>query len=433
LIKKTSNQNGKKPLSYFLSLIVSLNTLKKSTLILLSLIFSLPGILAIDANAEITNLPKWVETIISWNEKGLTTSEDLRLSLEYLDKKEIIDLKSNNLYEIFQELSPKYEIKITKGEKHIVPLDKIKSGGPPPDGIPSIDHPKFVKVSEGDSFVSNEDLVIGVRHNGETKAYPLFIMTWHEIVNDYFGNEPVAVTYCPLCFTNQVFERQINGKDVEFGTSGKLYNSNLVMYDRLTGSYWSQALGLAIKGELTGTELDKIPFDVLLWKDWKSLHPETVVLTTDTGHIRPYDSDPYSDYFKDPRVLFPVDNQDDRIPKKEIILGFENDGIYKAYKLSDVESKKVVNDKIGDQNVVIVSTIPNMARAFDSNVDGEILEFTIKDDKITDIQTKSVWDVEGRATSGELKNKQLKRLTYDPGFWFEWVAFHPETIIFGDR
>ncbi len=391
--------------------------------------FSFSTIVLTHTNAEANSVPKWVDEIILWNEKNLITNDDLKLSLEYLDRKGIINIKSVHFENIFQKES-KYEIQITKGEKHIVPLDKIRSGGPPPDGIPSIDNPKFVDASEAD-FVSDDDLVIGVNQQGEIKAYPLFIMTWHEIVNDYFGNIPVAVTYCPLCFTNQVFERIIDDKVVEFGTSGKLYNSNLVMYDRLTGSYWSQGLGLAIKGELTGMELGKIPFDVVRWSDWKELYPETLVLTTDTGHTRPYGSDPYSDYFKDPRVLFPVDNRDDRIPEKEMILGFENDGTYKAYRLFDVESQKVVNDKIGDQNIVIVSTFPYLARAFDSNVNGKTLEFEMKEDKITDIQTGSTWNIEGVAISGEMKDSKLNRLTFDPGFWFEWVAFHPETLLYG--
>lgn len=375
--------------------------------------------------------PKWISVIISWHDQGLITQEELQQSLDYLDKKKIIDLDSSPFENNILQKESKYEIQITKGEKHIVPLDKIRSGGPPPDGIPSIDEPKFTSTAEAD-YISDDDLVIGVKYMGETKAYPLFIMTWHEIVNDYFGDVPVAVTYCPLCFTNQVFERTIDGTAVEFGTSGKLYNSNLVMYDRLTDSYWSQALGLAIKGELTGMELDKIPFDVMHWNDWKTLYPETVILTTDTGNIRPYSTDPYSDYFKDPRVLFPVENEDDRLPKKDIILGFENDGIYKAYRLSDVESKKVVNDKVGSKDIVIISTIPNMARVFDSNVNGKVLEFEMKSDdgKIADVQTGSIWNIEGTAISGDLKDSQLDRLTYNPGFWFEWVAFHPDTLVY---
>ena len=158
----------------------------------------------------------------------------------------------------------------TDGIKHLIPLDKIKGGGPPKDGIPSIDNPVFAAVSDS-NFMSDSDTVIGLVIDGDARAYPLFILVWHEIVNDTVGGLPVSVTYCPLCYTNQVFERIIDGTEVEFGTSGKLYNSNLLMYDRLTESYWSQALGLAVKGELTGTQLNLIPFDVITWGDWKEL------------------------------------------------------------------------------------------------------------------------------------------------------------------
>ena len=164
----------------------------------------------------------------------------------------------------------------TDGLKHIIPLDKIRGGGPPKDGIPSIDNPVFANV-DNSQFMSNSDTVIGLEIDGEAKAYPLFILVWHEIVNDEIGGVPVSVTYCPLCYTNQVFERIIDGNTVEFGTSGKLYNSNLLMYDRFTESYWSQALGMAVTGELTGYKLDLVPFDVITWGDWKTLHPDTLV------------------------------------------------------------------------------------------------------------------------------------------------------------
>lgn len=321
------------------------------------------------------------------------------------------------------------EIMITNGIKHIVSLDKIKSGGPPKDGIPSIDNPKFMTTSEA-SFVSDDELVIGLRLNGETKAYPLFILVWHEIVNDKLGNTPVAVTYCPLCFTNQVFERKINGIETEFGTSGKLYNSNLVMYDRNTDSQWSQALGKAITGELAGHELKRIPFDVIKWSDWKSLYPDSLVLTTDTGQLRPYGSDPYGDYYTDPRIIFPVENKDDRMHPKEIILGFDDDGIYKAYRQQDVESNKVINDKINDKNVLLISLYPGMSRAFDRTMDGQILDFEFLNNKIVDKQTNSEWNLEGLAVSGPLQGMQLSRVVFNPGFWFEWVAFHPETEIY---
>ncbi len=318
----------------------------------------------------------------------------------------------------------------TNGMKHIIPLDKIKGGGPPKDGIPSIDNPQFAEI-QGSQFVSDSDTVIGLEINGDARAYPLFILVWHEIVNDRVGDVPVAVTYCPLCYTNQVFERIIDGQEVEFGTSGKLYNSNLVMYDRWTESYWSQGLGIAITGELTGMQLKTVPFDVITWGDWKKIHPDTLVLTTDTGHLRSYATDPYGDYYTDPRIIFPVDNSDDRMHPKEIILGFHEDGIYKAYKQNDVELHNIINDDIGETPIMLVSLFSQNSRAFDRTVNGEILEFEFVDGKIIDTTTKSEWNYDGIAVSGPLEGNKLTRMSIEPGFWFEWIAFHPETEVFG--
>ncbi len=337
-------------------------------------------------------------------------------------------LEPLQLSETPQEIDPN-GIMVTDGLKHIVPLDKIKGGGPPKDGIPSIDDPQFATLS-GSSFMTQSDIVIGLEINGEAKAYPLSILVWHEIVNDNVGGTPVAVTYCPLCFTNQVFERILNGQEVEFGTSGKLYNSNLVMYDRLTDSYWSQALGMAITGELTGQELKIIPFDVISWGDWISIHPETLVLTTETGYTRAYGVDPYGDYYTDPRIIFPVDHKDDRMHPKEIIIGFHEGQTYKAYKQSDVKSEKIVNDKINEAPIVLFSMYAGNARAFDRIVDGQVLEFDFLDNKIIDLQTSSVWSYDGIAISGELEGLELNRLPFNPGFWFEWIAFHPDTEVY---
>lgn len=319
----------------------------------------------------------------------------------------------------------------TDGVKHLIPLDKIKGGGPPKDGIPSIDSPVFADVANS-QFMSDSDTVIGLEINGESKAYPLFVLVWHEIVNDKVGGTPVSVTYCPLCYTNQVFERVINDQEVEFGTSGKLYNSNLLMYDRLTDSYWSQALGLAVKGELTGYQLDLVPFDVITWGDWKKLHPDTLVLTTDTGHIRSYATDPYGSYYTEPRIMFPVEHSDDRLHPKEIIIGFSIDGIYKAYPQNDIESFGLINDSVGETSVMLVSFFSENSRAFDRTINDQTLEFEMMGGKITDTATNSVWNYDGLAISGEMQGEQLERLPIEPGFWFEWVAFHPNTLVYGD-
>ena len=342
-----------------------------------------------------------------------------------------LNLKTNeNITESSTQNSDTLSIMETNGIKHLVPLDKIKGGGPPKDGIPSIDNPVFADV-DNSQFVADSDTVIGLEINGEAKAYPLFILVWHEIVNDDVGGVPVSVTYCPLCYTNQVFERVIDGNVVEFGTSGKLYNSNLLMYDRYTESYWSQALGMAVKGELTGYQLNLVPFDVITWGDWKMLHPETLVLTTDTGHIRSYATDPYGNYYTEPRIMFPVDNHDDRLHPKEIILGFSQDGVYKAYKQNDVESKKIINDSIDNNPIMLVSLFSQNSRAFERTLNGEVLEFEISDNKIIDTSTNSEWNYDGLSTSGVFEGEQLKRIPIEPGFWFEWVAFHPDTLVYG--
>jgi len=335
-----------------------------------------------------------------------------------------------------------FKLSLGQETKHTVPLDKIVSGGPPQDGIPSIDNPKFQSVQDADKILGDSEFVLGLNINGDIRAYPLQILVWHEIVNDVVGDKPVAITYCPLCFTNQVFSRTLSdGSRVEFGTSGKLYNSNLVMYDRKSNSLWSQGLGEGIVGEYASTRLEKIPFDIAYWKDWKKLYPESEVLSRDTGSVRPYGADPYGDYYTNDLILFPVANDDKRLGLKEIIIGFENENQYKAYKLQDIEEKKVINDIVGEnKNIALVSLEPFMVRAFDrvvnDNVDGESkkivvdLFYNTTNNTLIDRATGSQLNLEGKFTNGPLENKALQRISMDPGFWFEWIAFHPETEIY---
>ncbi len=303
-------------------------------------------------------------------------------------------------------------------EKHIVPLDQIVSGGPPPDGIPSIDSPKFNSVIDGNKFLGDSDKIVGININGDIRAYPLQILVWHEIVT--------------LCFTNQVFDRTINNTILEFGTSGKLYNSNLVMYDRSSKSLWSQALGEGIVGKYAGIKLEKLPFDVAYWKDWKKIYPQSKILSKDTGSARPYGADPYGDYYTTPDILFPVSNRDNRLGLKEIIVGLENRDWSKAYKLQDIEKLKVINDQFNNKSVTIFSFHPIMARLFDPLVNGQTLlfKYNFTNNTFTDKLTGSQWDFEGKSIEGPMKGKQLLRLPFDEGYWFEWVAFHPGTKVY---
>lgn len=333
-----------------------------------------------------------------------------------------------------------FKLSLGQEIKHTVPLDKILSGGPPQDGIPSIDNPKFQSVQEADEILEDSELVLGLNINGDIRVYPLQILVWHEIVNDVVGDQPVAVTYCPLCFTNQVFNRTLNdGNTVEFGTSGKLYNSNLVMYDRKSNSLWSQALGEGIVGEYAGVKLERIPFDVAYWKEWKELYPESKVLSRDTGSVRPYGADPYGDYYTNDLILFPVPNDDKRLGLKEIIIGLENKDQYKAYKLQEIETNKVINDVIGeDKKIALVSLEPFMIRVFDRVIDGNDdgnkivvdLFYNETTNTLIDRVTGSELNFDGKFINKQLQGKKLERLPMDQGFWFEWAAFHPETEVF---
>ena len=266
------------------------------------------------------------------------------------------------------------------------------------------------------------------------------ILVWHEIVNDQLGDTPVAVTYCPLCFTSQVFVRDIDGQIVKFGTSGKLYNSNLVMYDRTSESLWSQALGEGIVGKYTGKKLEKIPFELAYWHDWEKLYPDSKVLSIDTGFGRPYGTDPYGSYYTEPNILFPVSHKDERLGPKEIVIGLEDNGKHKAYRISDIENEKIVNDQIGNKQITLVSLEPFMVRVFDRSAQFENssseatilqLEYESSSNLLVDKGTGTKWNFDGKAVEDKMNGKSLTRLSLDEGFWFSWVAFHPDTEVYG--
>jgi len=308
----------------------------------------------------------------------------------------VISLFNNQMTEEQIEINNEFvsgEIKTTSdGTKYIVDPKKIKSGGPPKDGIPAIDNPKFVSVEEADEWIQDNELVLAIIYKDVKRVYPLQIMVWHEIVNDNIAGDPILITYCPLCGSGIAYERKINGEEVEFGTSGKLYNSNLVMYDRKTDTYWSQIEGKAIVGELTGQELKEMSIDTVVWRDWKSAHPDSEVLSQDTGFSRNYGRDPYGSYYEDSFLFFSVENRDDRIHPKTVIFGIEIDDKFKAYKEDDLIELETIED----------------------NFAGIRLEIT-RDDvgivKLTNLDT------------GE-------EIVKERDFWFAWYAFHPDTELY---
>jgi len=286
------------------------------------------------------------------------------------------------------------EIKeLSDGTRYLVHPDKIQSGGPPPDGIPSIDNPEYVTVSDADAWIEDNELVLALSYRGVTRAYPLQILVWHEIVNDVINGEPVLVTYCPLCGSGIAYQRTIKGEEVEFGTSGKLYNSNLVMYDRLSRTYWTQIGGQAIIGELTGMELTPIDIDTVVWRDWAPAHPDAEVLSQDTGFDREYGEDPYGSYYEDSFIWFPVEGQDERIHPKTVIFGIKVNGVFKAYPEDDLTQAGEISDTVGGREITLTR-----------GADGVV---TIRD----------------TAAGTEIVKER--------DFWFAWYAFHPKTELFG--
>ena len=273
----------------------------------------------------------------------------------------------------------------------LVPPRAIERGGPPRDGIPSIDQPRYVPA--GQANLRDTDRVLGIARNGIVRAYPVRILNWHEIVNDQLGGEPIAITYCPLCGTGMAFNARVKGRELSFGVSGLLYNSDVLLHDRTTGSLWSQIMARAITGPLKGTALTTVPLTHTTWADWRTRHPQTEVLSTDTGHVRDYASDPYSGYDKVSRLIFDVQHRDARVPLKEWVLGLRLDGASKAYPFSTLERRADARGRLID------------------SLAGRRVE--IRYDRLH--RSAEAFDADGRPLPAVM------------AYWFAWVAFHPGT------
>lgn len=274
----------------------------------------------------------------------------------------------------------------------LIPSDEILPGGPPRDGIPAIDKPQFIKTGDV-RFLKSSDRVLGVVRGSIAKAYPVRILNWHEIVNDRFGTERIAVTFCPLCGTGMAYLSEANGKPLSFGVSGLLYNSDVLLYDRQTDSLWSQILSQAVSGPLKGARLTSIPLSHTTWADWKKRHPDTLVLSTDTGFARDYARDPYENYAQNPALLFPVKGESARYHPKEQVIGVEVNGKFKAYPFVELSKGPTeVIDTVGGQKITV---------RFDS-----------------EHRTGTVLDAAGKEIPSVI------------AFWFAWYAFHGDTDIY---
>ncbi|MDQ3358971.1 MAG: DUF3179 domain-containing protein [Actinomycetota bacterium] len=328
-----------------------------------------------------------------------------------------------------------------------VDVERIRSGGPPPDGIPAIDEPRFEPAS-GVTWLDEREPVLALDLEGHSRAYPVQVLTWHEIVNDTVGGVPLAVTYCPLCNSALAFSRQLEDHLVTFGTSGSLYNSALVMYDRQTESLWSQIEGRAIAGTLTGTTLERIPVATVPWSTWLQANPDGWVLSRPVDSGRDYGRNPYVGYDEAGSEPFLYDGQSDpRLPPKERVVAFPAAEDSLAVQLSTLAEQGAVTVPLDGQDVVLIAGT-GLASSLDTSAiaEGEELaatgafstvlddrELTFSPDPGTegarDDQTGTHWDVLGRGSDGPLAGKQLETVPHVDTFWFAWAAFRPDASI----
>jgi len=332
--------------------------------------------------------------------------------------------------------------------RHTVPYNELLALLSVRDGIIPIDFPAFETQEGAAAWLAPNEPVIALEVNGEAKAYPLQILTWHEIVNDTVGEIPVVVTFCPLCNSALVFDRRLNGETFDFGTSGWLRHSDLVMYDRNTESLWQQFTGEGIVGELAGEQLTFMASSIISFADFQDAFPEGSILSKFTGFGRPYGQNPYPGYDQigqDPFAFIGV--PDRRIAAMERVITVSLDDVDVAYTLLELVEAGVINDVQGGQDLVIfhvggtASALDSAIIAmgddvgatgvFDPTVNGQKLTFVKEGNVIVDEQSGTIWNIVGRAIDGPLVGEQLMPIVHGDHFWFSWAAFKPDTVIYG--
>jgi len=349
---------------------------------------------------------------------------------------------------VYAQLPLSLEWPNTDFDVTLVDLDEIQSGGPPKDGIPPIDRPEFDSVGAADDWLEPREPVVVVSVGGETKAYPVQILTWHEIVNDSIGGVPVSVTFCPLCNATIVFDRRSGGEVLDFGTTGRLRKSDLVMYDRQSESWWQQFTGQAIVGKKAGTVLERVPASIVAYEDFREAYPDSQVLSRRTGHHRSYGKNPYRGYdsIDDQPFLF-FDPVDKRLPPMERVLNVSIGGKHKLYPFSTFKEEPIINDEVEGTPVVVFSRpgtlsaldrsviadsrkVPS-ATAYGRQLDGKVMRFELRDGRVVDAQTGTRWNLFGTGTDGPLAGRQLEPAPGGVHFAFAWLAFNPDSQIYG--
>lgn len=321
----------------------------------------------------------------------------------------------------------------------LVPNGEVFDGGPGKDGIPALTEPTMISIDQAD-YLSENDLVVGYKRGNDVRAYPHPILDWHEIINDKVNGHPIAIVYCPLTGTATGWERTIKGTVTTFGVSGLLYNTNVIPYDRLTDSNWSQMRLDCVNGELKSTKAETFHTVETTWSTWKKLYPQSKVVSTQTGFSRNYGVYPYGSYrTNNSSFIFPFSPRDTRLPSKERVLGVIINEKVKAFRFSTFEEGiRAVKDTFNGVDIIVIGSKPdNFIVAFESRLsDGTILN--IGEETASSVTTAIVftdtegnqWDIFGEAVDGPRKGQRLKEVTSFIGYWFTWGSFYPGVEIF---
>ena len=302
------------------------------------------------------------------------------------------------------------------------------------DAIPPIATPKYENVDSANEWLRPNNIVIGYVDGDEALAYPTRIMNYHEIVNETVNGIPVLISYCPLCNSGIVYDRRLDDRVLEFGNTSALHNSDMVMYDKQTFSYWFQVGGNAIVGQLTGQRLAVLPTRFMRWEAWKTAFPDSRVLSQDTGFSRPYDRNPFTglpQYLNQGRFPFPVgdDARNPALPAGARVLGLVVNNEAKAYPLEAL-SGEVVQDRVGDVPVAVAIDSAGNAVVCDRRLGDKILTLHRAEDALTDEETDSRWGLNGVATLGPQQGERLEIVPARFSFWFAFVAAFPEAEVY---
>lgn len=334
----------------------------------------------------------------------------------------------------------------TDTSKRIIELRELAPGGPGKDGIAAISLPIFSEPAVVEKWLGANEPVISVVVKGQSRAYPLQILIWHEFVNDTIARVPIVVTFCPLCYSANVFDRRVEDRDNSFGVSGLLRHSDMVMYDLRTESLWQQITGEALVGKMVGLRLKRVPAQIISFDQFRSAYKDGLVLSRETGYRRPYGENTYPGYDDISNSPFRYHGEyDDRLKPMEKVVAVSIAGLDKAYPYSVTRKLRVINDKIANVPLVVFhadgalsaldearvksSREVGSTGVFEQRFEGRLLTFSYSDGEFRDEQTASAWDVTGRATSGLLKGKRLKHIVHGDYFAFAWLVFKPQTRI----